>query len=75
MAKIHIIGNKAPANAVIARAAEDMAELGYDRVLIVMGGPGDTDIRWSGMTSAQLAFLVAAAQAEMIRLINGCDHG
>ena len=71
MAKIHIIGGKAPANVVIARAAEDMTELGYDHVLIVMGGPDDTDIRWSNISNAQLAFLIAAAQAEMTKLING----
>lgn len=73
MGTIHVIGNTYSAKAVMAKAMEDMVADGHDCVLVVMGTSDATDVRWSTMTNAQLAFMVAVAQAELLKRV-GCDH-
>lgn len=73
MGTIHVIGETHSAKVTMAKALEDMLADGHDCVLVVMGTREVTDIRWSTMTNAQLAFLVSVAQAELLKRI-GCNH-
>lgn len=67
MGTIHVIGQTYPAKVVTAKALEDMETEGYDQVLIVMGSPDKTDVRWSTMTNSQLSFLIHVAQSELMK--------
>lgn len=70
MGTVHVLGDTYPATAVIAKAMEDLIVEGYDQVLVVMGGPQHTEIRWSTMRNADLAFLIASAQAELYKRLS-----
>lgn len=58
MAKIEALrSTRVGPQAILARAMEDLPVEGYDQVVIIMGGPTDTDARWSHMPFKDLVYL------------------
>jgi hypothetical protein len=57
-------GNSASALVTLHRAIEDLGD--FDQVVIMMGGPTETEVRWSSMSLKELTYLFMSLQAAIL---------